>query len=143
MPAALVGGSHASIGKCIDGDLTRDKVDENSGLNGMQQVLPGAITCSAPLCCQSVIQTRVASGHVTRLRFYFFAFDGTLGRHARGPARILAMYFHIRPGAQYATLQRDRSRFWTGYFTYLTIFCRCVSVYKFGEMLPPFFMVGP
>jgi hypothetical protein len=47
-----------------------------------------AITCSAPLCCQSVIQTRVASGHVTSSEVLFFRFFwnrwvGTLvGRHA-------------------------------------------------------------
>jgi hypothetical protein len=47
-----------------------------------------AITCSAPLCCQSVIQTRVASGHVPSSEVLYFRFCwnrwvGTLvGRHA-------------------------------------------------------------
>jgi hypothetical protein len=54
MPAALDGGSHASIGKGIDGDLTGDKVDEDAGLNA---------TC-ASRACNHLLGTSVLSvGH--------------------------------------------------------------------------------
>jgi hypothetical protein len=86
-PAALDGGSHASVGKDIDGNLTGDKVDENAGLNGMQH---------GSLACNHLLGTSVLSvGHPDTRRVWsrhqLFCWN-RLGRHARGPARI-------RPGA--------------------------------------------